>query len=120
MEFVLQREARSKPGQLSLVQKVTQPAPRPWLTYDVQTPEEVIDSAQLLGLVPEAVAYERNGLQRPLILAALEPLLDGPLPDADEAYEEDALKVPVGAVRLGEAQERTEHGMMKNTPRIEL
>ena len=121
MEFVLQREARNKPGQLQLVQKVAVAAPRPWLTYDAQTAEEVVDAAQLLGMVREAVAYERNGLQRPDVLSVLEPLLDGPLPEAEEGYEEGALDVPVAAgVSIGKAQERTQHGMMLNTPRIEL
>ncbi len=65
--------------------------------------------------------YERAGLQRADILDALEPLLDGPLPEPEEAFEEGALDAPVkaGAV-LARPQERTEHGMMLNTPRIEL
>ena len=121
MERHLLRRCREMPGTIQLVQRVTVPYPKPWLTYDEQTPGEVVDAAQLLGMVAQAVAYERINLNRPDVLDVLEPLLDGPIPEPDSEFPEGSLDVPAKqGVAIGAAQARTEHGMMLNTPRIEL
>lgn len=124
VESLLLSKCRSVPMYVSLVQKVAVKAVAPWASYDTMSPEDVVDAAQLLSLVPEAVAYERENAQRPAVLETLEEVLSG-LAEAEIARSEPALAFPDGALDLprrvggvveggeiGSPQARTDGGIM--------
>lgn len=120
LELVLQRKCREVPSLIQQVERVAVPASVPWANYDAQTAEQVVDAAQLLELVPEAVRYERENQRRPDVLSVLEPILEGLSPDRaakakpDEAYPDDAFHVEKGAgVTVGAPQPRTAGGIMQ-------
>lgn len=61
-----------------LVAPVTQEvvhAPKPWPTYDEQTSVQIQQFAAATGLIPEALAYEKENKGRSTLIAELEDLL---------------------------------------------
>jgi hypothetical protein len=80
VERTLMRFAQTQQDRIQYVPREKVPAGLPWPTYDVQEPEQVIEYARALGLVSEAVAYEKENLARPLILDALEDVAEAPQP----------------------------------------
>jgi hypothetical protein len=127
MERILLQKCQSVPSMISQVEKVTVPAPIPWASYGSQTPEQIVDAAQLLELVPEAVQYEKEHDRRPAVLDVLEPLLAGLSADRvsaavpGEAYPEGAFDVaPSQGVTVGAPQPRTDGGIMSGGPNITI
>jgi hypothetical protein len=122
VEQLLLMKCRTVPMYIQLVEKVRVPFPKPWHNYDEMSPEQVVDAAQLLELVPETVAYEQENGQRASILEVLEPIL-GDLARKIEPqfeYAEGALDVPTkvggipqgGGAVLSAPQGRTDGGIM--------
>jgi hypothetical protein len=122
MNRVLLRKCRELPGMIQLVVPHQVPFPKPWLTYDEQTPEAIVDNAQLLEMVAQTVAYERTTLARPAILDILEAVLEEAgetVPDAAWEFAPEDLEMPSGreGVVLGQAQQRlSPYGMMAPPP----
>src|ERR1039457_4516611 len=87
LELVLLRQCREVPEFISEVVRVRVPAGKPWASYDEMTVSEIVDAAQLLGLVPETVAYEQEQLQRQDVLAPLAVALDA-LSDTERSRAE--------------------------------
>lgn len=60
------------------------PVPKePWNNYDVMEPEKILEFAQTLGLVGDAINYERHNQNRVDLIAGLEDLIEEPV-----SYEE--------------------------------
>lgn len=118
VERVLLGKCETVPGMIRLVEMKTIAAPRPWATYDTQEPENIAAAAEMLDLVPEALAYERENAKRPLVVEALEAALAA-LPKEAKVraeprvgFEEGALDAPEpSGVVLGGAPARTEGGL---------
>ncbi len=119
LELVLQRKCREVPQFISQIERVRVPAGKPWASYDGQEPQAVVDAAQLLDLVPEAVAYERENQRRPDVLGPLEEALEV-LPDdvknraqPPSEFEPGSFDLPgKTGVQVGKPQGRTEYGMV--------
>ncbi len=100
------------------------PAPRPWQSYDETAGERVVAIAAELRLVPEALRYERENLNREGIVTALEAALE----PGDEARAEPLQEIHVNppkstpenpAVKVGKRPRTTVTGVMADTPGLE-
>jgi len=119
LELVLTRKCREVPQFITEVRRVAVAAPRPWASYNTMEPAEIVDAAQLLALVPEAVAYERENAQRPDVLGPLEEKL-ADLPASEAGRAKPAEEFPEGSfdvertdgVAIGKPQGRTDYGMV--------
>ena len=52
------------------------PLTAPWAKYDVTAPDEIANIAEATGFVAEALAYEKENLNRKPVVTALEKILD--------------------------------------------
>jgi len=95
-------------------------APAPWQTYDQTAPEKVAALAAELGLVPEALRYERENANREPIVTALEAAMDPE--DASRAKPLEKIDVKVGkpSMRVRKAPQTTDSGIVVDTPGLEL
>ncbi len=124
VEWKLDEVARMIP---SFVQKLVPqhvPAPRPWVSYDETSGERVVAIAAELRLVPEALRYERENLNRSGIVAALEAALEPGDEARAEPLEEIRVNVPKStpeapAARVGKRPRTTTTGVMVDTPGLE-
>jgi hypothetical protein len=95
-------------------------APAPWQTYDQTAPNRVVALAVELGLVPEALRYERENAERDEILAALTAAM---VPDDESrAKPLERIDVPVDkpAARIAKAPKTTRSGIVVDTPDLVL
>lgn len=85
---VVREEIREKPKAVA-----------PWPTYDQATPDQILELAPALGLVQQALAYERENRDRPHVTAGLNALLGAVLPVEDDGPDEEpeAVSGPVKA-----------------------
>lgn len=83
VEALLLMKCRTVPMFIQLVEKQHVPAPKPWATYDELLPEQIIEAAAMLKLVPETLLYEKENAQRPDVI---EPLEDRMLADEDADF----------------------------------
>lgn len=76
VEAVLDKLARDQPYLLQKVDLSRPPLPAPWPTYDQTAEKEIVQFAVTLGLVAEALAYERENENRESITKALEAAIE--------------------------------------------
>ncbi len=100
-------------------------APAPWQTYDSTGADRVAAVAAELGLVPEALRYERENLNRVTLVAALEAALAPGDEGRAAPLEEIVMDVPTStpeapAARMGKRPRTTASGVMADTPGLEV
>lgn len=83
VEALLLMKCRQVPGFIQQVVKEHVPAPKPWATYDELDVESILEVAIATRLLPETLRYERENLQRPDLIEALE---DKMLADEDADF----------------------------------
>jgi hypothetical protein len=119
VEDALDKEAAAKPVYVRKVVPIHVPATAPWQTYDQAAPDKIVVLAEELGLVPEALRYERENANRAAVLSALEVALK----PEDESRTAPLTKVDVHAdkpdMRIGKAPKTTRGGIVADTPGLE-
>jgi hypothetical protein len=86
VEKTLDRLAKEQPYLLAKVDMNRPAAALPWPTYENTDWRKIPDFAEQLGLVPEALAYERENKNRDTVVEKLEEkLTTAPLPVEQEA-----------------------------------
>lgn len=97
VEALLLMKCRTVPMFISLVEKQHIAAPKPWATYDELSVEAILEVALATRLVPETLLYERENLQRPDLIEALEDkMLEQE--DADFSRAEPHMEYAPGAL----------------------
>ncbi len=124
VERTLDEVAGRIPGFVRKLTPVHVPAPRPWVSYDETSAERVPGIAAELGLVPEALRYERENLNREGLVGNLEEALAPGEESRAAPIEEIHVDVPVStpeapAARVGKRPRTTTTGVMADTPGLE-
>lgn len=127
IEAKLRWVAQERPDYVQEVVAVHVPAPAPWATYDGLSPEDSVELATRLGLVPETLRYERERLQRPAVIGPLEAAL-AELSAEDKGRAEPLAEVPAdmlvaptgGRVRIGRGPRTTASGVVADTEGLVL
>lgn len=127
VDTVLRRICRERPDYVQEVVAVHVPAPLPWATYGQSDAVEAAEFAVKLGLVPETLRFERENLNRPVVIEALESAL---LEMPEEAWDRAESRTEIPAeqltemdphgVSIGAAPVMTESGIVKGTPGLVL
>ena len=121
-ETILRKVAREQPNTVEEVLPEFVPAPLPWPTYGQATVEQIPEFAAMLNLVPEAIRYEKENLQRVAVLAPLMDALDPErAKDAEPQYEvpAESLQPMVkgrGGQRVGKPVPTNAKGIVTTTP----
>ena len=102
VEALLLMKCRQVPGFIQQVVKEHVPAPKPWATYDELEIEAILEVAIATKLLPETLLYERENLQRPELIEALEDrMLEDE--DADFTRSEPHMEYAAGALEAERA-----------------
>lgn len=123
VEAKLRQVARERPDFVREIIAVAVAAPSPWQTFDATDAGEIVKIAETLGLVPEALRYEREHLNRPILTEPLAALV-AEMDEDDQRRADPIMEIPPGAldagiahgVRIGKAPEMTDSGIVKSTP----
>lgn len=127
VDLVLKKVCRERPDYVQEIVAVHVPAPLPWATYSNADAQTAARLAAELGLVPEALRYERENLNRPDAIDALETAMME-VPEEDWARADEVEEIPASDLReqaphgvtLGRAPETTDSGIVKSTPGLVL
>jgi len=89
VEYAIDKLTREQPFLVARVEFETQPAPKPWPTFDEMNTEQVLVFANSLGLVREALVYEQENKARKTLVTQLEEALGNqPVQDAEPEPQE--------------------------------
>lgn len=127
VDLVLRKVCRERPDYVQEIVPVHVPAPLPWATYGNADAQTAARLAVELGLVPEALRYERESLNRPDTIDALETAMLE-VPEEEWGRAEEVEEIPASdleeqaphGVRIGKAPETTDTGIVKSTPGLVL
>lgn len=123
IEQKLREVAQRRPDFVQEIVAQHVPATAPWQTFDQMEPVEIVKAAKTLGLVPEAVRYEREGQARPEVLEPLEADL-AKMDEETQQRAEPIMQIPAAelvpgsphGVSLGAAPQFTDTGIPLSTP----
>ncbi len=120
VETALDKACETTPLFIRKLNPVHVAAPAPWQTYDATKDARVVTIAAELGLVPEALRYERENANRPDIVAALEAGLDPGEVDRAKPLEKIDAHVEKPAARIAKPPRTTRTGIVVDTPGLTL
>lgn len=93
-----------EPTRCQMIAREVAKAVAPWATYDATPVDQIVALAQATGFVSEALAYERENLDRPLVTDGLQVAL---APDTSGESDDEAPPAPKAPQRVADPALRT-------------
>ena len=120
VERKLDEVAEKIPAYVRKLTPVHVAAPPPWQTFDSTAPTRVTAIATELDLIPEALRYERENLDRDTVVAELEKAMSPEDASRAKPLERIDVEVPKPSMRIQKPPKSTRSGIPLDTPGIEL